>query len=152
MLKKAGPMPRAMVCWFLLLVIRTLGDAVASASGSSINIGVAVSLTGGKPVLKTTACAVNLGNFDVTVHGGISWLVNIIEGNTILQFVTYIGLFKGTIKSAAQNAIQGSLQDQINNQANKAIQATSFVVPVKGANLEFDASVTVRDTMQLFTL
>ena len=65
-------------------------SAVISATLQLIN-------NNGAPNVKCTSCVVQMGGFDIKVHGGASWLYNEL-----------IKLFKGKIENSVKNAIEAT--------------------------------------------
>nr|XP_002127451.1 bactericidal permeability-increasing protein [Ciona intestinalis] len=113
------------------LFISDHGSFDAKANGISVNLAISVGMDGlGKPSVKTGSCSSNIGSISLKVHGGASWLYNLI-----------LKAMNGNIKHSVQKQICPAITKAINNQAEKALSKLNVKIPFL-RNLVVDASLT----------
>jgi len=78
-------------------------------------------------------------NFDLSLHGGTSWLYNIFLKN-----------FKDSIEKAAQNALNTQVSTAVNTVINNALQTLDLQVPIGTYGVMFDSTLqSVQNTPSL---
>jgi len=93
------------------------GSADIAISQVSIVADIGFGANGaGEPTCNVLASAVGIGHFDIHLHGGASWLYNII-----------VDLFKSNIQHSIADGIRNAINGAINNNLNKVIST----LPVK---------------------
>jgi lipopolysaccharide-binding protein len=76
---------------------------------------------------------VNIHDFNIKLHGGASWLYNLIKG-----------LFEGSIKHSVENVIRDQISGSLNAQLQKLISSINYQVQVGAhdANVFLDLSMS----------
>jgi len=92
------------------------GSADISVSGTSISVTLTTGEKGGHPTAVSSACSVKIGGFDISLHGGASWLYDL-----------FIGLFSGQLKDTVTN----QLQSQIPSAVNKGLGGALASLPIE---------------------
>jgi len=102
------------------------GDADIDISDTSISLSLAVTEANGLPVLSVASDSVNIGNMDIHLHGGASWLYQI-----------FVDIFEPEIKSAGEGAMQSAISSVITSTVNKLLASLPVTLPVTN-NVEID--------------
>jgi len=95
------------------------GTAEVHTSGASTSIKVALARNPktGAPAVTVTDTGFDCGDFDIKMHGGASWLYNMI-----------IKSFKGKIRDSINKAVREKMQDTINQMVTKALATVPMSV------------------------
>lgn len=86
----------------------------------------------GVPIVKSSGCAINIGGFSLKLHGGASWLYNLL-----------LKLFRKQIEDAVQKAIDSTACSTIENSLNKALASLPLKEPVRTKELVIVESHTL---------
>jgi len=79
------------------------GSADISVSSTTLAVGADLSgLSNGRPTFSVSSDSVSIGNLDITLHGGASWLYQL-----------FVDAFSSDIKSSAESALQTELTSQL---------------------------------------
>lgn len=73
----------------------------------------------GVPVVKSSGCAISIGGFSLKLHGGASWLYNLL-----------LKLFQHQIENAVEKAIDSTACSTIETALNKALASLPLKEPV----------------------
>jgi lipopolysaccharide-binding protein len=106
------------------------GTVVASVSNTQTDLVLDISNNNGHPVITLTQDDVTIGSLSVELHGGASWLYQVI-----------LDLFSGSIKSDIEGAIKQGLSTAINTQVANFLANFPFVLPIdKNVKVDFTLS------------
>eukprot|EP01102_Stenamoeba_stenopodia_P008721 TRINITY_DN2539_c0_g1_i1.p1 TRINITY_DN2539_c0_g1~~TRINITY_DN2539_c0_g1_i1.p1 ORF type:complete len:520 (-),score=77.36 TRINITY_DN2539_c0_g1_i1:87-1553(-) len=104
------------------------GDADVTAKGTTVSIALGVYNTGGYPQLQVQSCSVHIGDLDIDLHGGQSWLYQI-----------FVDAFSSQITSAVQGALSGAIGDAISSSGNKALMTLPMSEPIEpGVEINYE--------------
>jgi lipopolysaccharide-binding protein len=106
------------------------GTVVASVSNTQTDLVLAITNSNGHPVVTLTQDDVSIGSMSVELHGGASWLYQVI-----------LDLFSGSIKSDIETAIKNGLATAINTQVATFLAKFPFVLPID-KNVEVDFTLS----------
>jgi lipopolysaccharide-binding protein len=96
------------------------GSANIAISSTSVSMVTSVAGTpAGSLHLTAQSPSVNIGNFDITVHGGQAWLYNFL-----------LGIFSGNLKGSIENALAGAIQQAVDQNANQALATVPLTAPI----------------------
>jgi lipopolysaccharide-binding protein len=95
------------------------GTADVIVSSTNVVVTIRITESKGLPVVSVTSDSVNIGNLDIKLHGGASWLYNF-----------FIGLLKGTIVHAIDKALADAVTKNIDDGVNHALSTLPVTVPV----------------------
>jgi len=71
--------------------------------------------------VNTIGDSVSVGNLNIHLHGGASWLYQI-----------FVNVFSGQIKNAIGNALQNAISTNINNGLNHVLSTLPLDIPIGG--------------------
>lgn len=95
------------------------GSADIDVSGVTASVNMAGTNSGGHPQVSVISDSVNVGDLDIHLHGGASWLYGI-----------FVSVFKGQIKDAINKALTSAISSNINNGLNKVLAQLPIAVPI----------------------
>jgi len=98
------------------------GSADVSVSSTTIAIKLVVGEVAGRPTSKTTACTVKIGNLDIDLHGGASWLYNL-----------FVDLFSSQIKSSTESGLESALPADIDQGLGGILSTLPIEQPINSA-------------------
>ncbi|CAK8677703.1 unnamed protein product [Clavelina lepadiformis] len=112
----------------VIFTIKDHGRFEAKANGINIDLTVMFNVDSqGKPQVSAGNCRVDIGGFSVKVHGGASWLYNLI-----------LDLAKSSIKRSLQKQICPSVRKAIDIQAEKALHDLQVTANIfKNINVDY---------------
>jgi len=97
-------------------------------SGTTATAAIQVTVSNGRPVVAVVTDSVNIGNLDIHLHGGASWLYGI-----------FVKIFSGQIKDAINKALTNAITQNINNGLNKVL-ATMPITQAINKEIDLDFS------------
>jgi len=104
------------------------GTADCSASGVNVNLALEIETTSkGQLAVKVTSSGAHIGNLDIHLHGGASWLYQI-----------FIDIFGPLIKLAVQKELQTVLATETAVIINEILSSIPVTVPILTLPIELD--------------
>jgi len=109
----------------VLFRVRDHGSFDASASGASISVSVTLGATAaGEPTIRTTGCSCHIDRLKIRLHGGASWLYNLL-----------IGLAENYLRRSLQRMICKAAEEAINMDAAFELETLRVKVSLDEQNL-----------------
>jgi len=87
------------------------GSADVDVVGTEINLDLIFGVANARPKVTVNSISVKIGNVNIHLHGGASWLYDL-----------FIGLLKGVIIGAAEKALDTALSNAIDTNLNRVLQ------------------------------
>jgi len=105
------------------------GSGSADITVSQTSIAATIGITNVNEKVHATAVSdsVSIGDLDIKVHGGASWLYQL-----------FVDVLKGTIEKAASSAIESAITNSINTNLNAVLETIPNVQPIGDYGVEVD--------------